>query len=152
MTTDPRFASSPFQRTTKGRNGSVPFVETTSFLSGIRSLHTTLNRMSSFKAPDVCDKEEKVKATFSLLLSLLDDLKSGDLLPQEKTEALDFIKEQLDLLHRKDHSLRYSAELLIFSSILHTISPHAYRFIRGSGKISLPHQSVRSCELTRNIT
>ncbi|KAH6941182.1 hypothetical protein HPB50_014601 [Hyalomma asiaticum] len=111
-------------------------------LDDLRSLHTILDRMSSFKAPDVCDKEEKVKATFSLLFSLLDDLKSGDLLPQEKTEALDFIKEQLDLLHRKDHSLRYSAELLIFSSILHTISPHAYRFIRGAGKIALPHPST----------
>ncbi|KAH6922059.1 hypothetical protein HPB50_008525 [Hyalomma asiaticum] len=120
-------------------------------LDDLRSLHTILDRMSSFKAPDVCDKEEKVKATFSLLFSLLDDLKSGDLLPQEKTEALDFIKEQLDLLHRKDHSLRYSAELLIFSSILHTISPHAYRFIRGAGKIALPHPStlMRICS---NIT
>lgn len=61
-------------------------------------------------------------------------------MPQEKTEAVDFIKEQLDLLHRKDHSLRYSAELLIFSSILHTISPQAYRLIRG--KIALPHRST----------
>ncbi|KAH7948992.1 hypothetical protein HPB49_003981 [Dermacentor silvarum] len=111
-------------------------------LNDLRCLHTILDRMSSFKAPDVCDKEEKVKTTFSLLFSLLDDIKLDDLLPQEKTEALDFIKEHLDLLHRKDHSLRYSAELLIFSSILHTISPQAYRFIRGSGKIALPHRST----------
>lgn len=58
-------------------------------LNDLRCLDTILDRMSSFKAPDVCDKEEKVKATFSLLFSLLDDIKSDDLLPQEKTEALD---------------------------------------------------------------
>ncbi|KAH8025781.1 hypothetical protein HPB51_011459 [Rhipicephalus microplus] len=72
----------------------------------LRSLRIIIDHMSSFKAPDVCDKEEKVKATFSLLFSLLDDLRSGDLLLQEKTEALDFIKERLDLLHRKDRSLQ----------------------------------------------
>ncbi|KAH7952940.1 hypothetical protein HPB49_002964 [Dermacentor silvarum] len=55
-------------------------------LNDLRCLHTILDR--SFKAPDVCDKEEKVKATFSLLFSLLDDIKSDDLLSQEKTEAL----------------------------------------------------------------
>ncbi|KAH7973755.1 hypothetical protein HPB49_004882 [Dermacentor silvarum] len=60
-------------------------------LNDLRCLHTILDRMSSFKAPDLCDKKEKVKATFSLLFSLLDDIKSDDLFPQVKTEALDFI-------------------------------------------------------------
>ncbi|XP_077492240.1 uncharacterized protein LOC144103382 [Amblyomma americanum] len=111
-------------------------------LDDLRCLQTTLDSMRSFKAPDVCDKDEKVKASFSLLFSLLDSLRCDDLLPQEKTEALGFIKEQLDLLHKKDHSARYSAELLIFSSILYTVSPHAYRFIRSAGKLALPHRST----------
>ncbi|KAH6924724.1 hypothetical protein HPB50_022752 [Hyalomma asiaticum] len=57
MTTDRRFASSPFQRTTEGRNGSVPFVETTSFLSVIRrcassiSSRSTLGRQQNTRIP-----------------------------------------------------------------------------------------------------
>lgn len=62
-------------------------------------------------------------------------------------ETLGFIKEQLELLQKNYHSVRYSADLLIFSSILYTISPHAYRFIRSAGKVALPHRStlVRIC-------
>ncbi|KAH7965347.1 hypothetical protein HPB49_006265 [Dermacentor silvarum] len=110
-------------------------------LNDPRCLHTILDRMSSFKAPDVCDKEENLRQPSPCFSLCSMTSSTDDLLPQEKTEAPDFIEEQLGLLHRNDHSLRYSAELLIFSSILHTISPHAYRFIRCAGKVALPHRS-----------
>lgn len=75
-----------------------------------------------------------MKASFNLF-SWLDILRSDDLLPQEKIETLGFIKERLKLLQKNDHAARYSAELLIFPSILHAISPHPYRFIRSAGKV-----------------
>lgn len=120
-----------------GKNLLIP-----SRLDDLRCLQTALDSVRRFKGPDVCDKDEKVKASFNLLFSLLDSLMSDDLLPQEKIETLGFIKEQLELLQKNDHSVRYSAELLIFASILHTISPHAYRFIRSAGKVALPHRST----------
>ncbi|KAH6933417.1 hypothetical protein HPB50_014795 [Hyalomma asiaticum] len=67
-------------------------------LEDIRSLQTILESVEHFNAPDVCEKEEKLKACFHIIFSLLDDLSYGDLLPEEKLEALEFLKEQLRLL------------------------------------------------------
>ena len=46
-----------------------------------------------------------------------------------------FVYEQLQLLTTKK---LYSYDYLIFRSIFHNLSPHAYRFLRNSGKIILP--------------
>lgn len=73
-------------------------------LDDLRCLQTALDSVRSFKGPDVCDKDEKVKASFNLLFSLLDILRSDDLLPQEKIETLGFIKERLKLLQKNDHA------------------------------------------------
>ncbi|KAM7311405.1 uncharacterized protein ISCGN_008312 [Ixodes scapularis] len=67
-------------------------------LDDMRQLQCVLDRVQEFKAPDVCEKDEKLKACVELLFSLLDDLASNELLPQEKTEALAFLMEQLHLL------------------------------------------------------
>lgn len=37
------------------------------------------------------------------------------------------------------NNFRYSTEFIVFSSILRTISPHAYKFIRESGYLTMPH-------------
>ena len=47
-----------------------------------------------------------------------------------------FVYEQLQLLTTKKHSFSY--DYLIFSSIFYNLSPHAYRFLRSSGKVVLP--------------
>ncbi|KAH8010175.1 hypothetical protein HPB51_025610 [Rhipicephalus microplus] len=75
-------------------------------LGDLRCLQTALDSARRFRGPDVCVKDDKVKATFNLLFSLLDSLSSDDLLPQEKIETLGFIKEQLELLQKNDHSVR----------------------------------------------
>ncbi|KAG0412551.1 hypothetical protein HPB47_010310 [Ixodes persulcatus] len=67
-------------------------------LDDMRQLQCVLGRVQEFKAPDVCEKDEKLKACIELLFLLLDDLASNELLPQEKTEALAFLMEQLHLL------------------------------------------------------
>ena len=47
-----------------------------------------------------------------------------------------FVYEQLQLLTTKKHSFSY--DYLIFSSIFYNLSPHAYKFLRSSGKVVLP--------------
>ena len=47
-----------------------------------------------------------------------------------------FVYEQLQLLTTKKHS--FCDDYLIFSSIFYNLSPHAYRFLRSSGKVVLP--------------
>ncbi|XP_049269282.1 uncharacterized protein LOC125757644 [Rhipicephalus sanguineus] len=111
-------------------------------LEDIRSLQAILESVEHFNAPDVIEKEEKLKACFHIIFSLLDNLSNGDLLPEEKLEALEFLKEQLRLLLKEQGAVRYSSDLLILASIFHTISPHAYKFVRNTGKLMLPHPST----------
>ncbi|KAH8042358.1 hypothetical protein HPB51_022076 [Rhipicephalus microplus] len=111
-------------------------------LEDIRSLYTILESVEHFNAPDVCEKEEKLKACFHIIFSIFDDLSDGDLLPEEKVEAFKFLKEQMRLLLKERGAMRYSSDILILSSIFHTISPHAYKFVRNTGKLMLPHPST----------
>lgn len=53
-------------------------------LGDLRVLQTAPDSVRRFRGPDVCVKDDKVKATFNLLFSLLESLSSDDLLPQEK--------------------------------------------------------------------
>lgn len=61
------------------------------------------------------------------------------ILPPNKKCAVDFIIEQVKLLCTEKHNFRYSLEILILSSLLHSISPHSYKFLRNSGIIIFPH-------------
>lgn len=85
---------------------------------------------------------DKANAVLKLVASLLDDISSGELLEDEKADAVMFLKEQCHLLLKRNNAVRYSPELLVLCSILYTISPHGYRFLRSSGKIVLPHPAT----------
>ncbi|KAH8034175.1 hypothetical protein HPB51_021586 [Rhipicephalus microplus] len=82
-------------------------------LEDIRSLQTILESVEHFNAPDVCEKEEKLKACIYIIFSILDDLSNRDLLPEEKLEAFEFLKEQLRLLLKKRGAMRYFSDLLL---------------------------------------
>lgn len=56
--------------------------------------------------------------------------------------GISFIKEQLSLTFSKRNQNRYSADFLIFSSLILSISPHAYNFLRSSDYLILPHPST----------
>lgn len=86
-------------------------------------------------------KEDKVSAVLKLIVAL-DDICDDELMEHERADALLFLKEQLKLMGKKSNACRYSAELLVLSSLLHTISPHAYNFLRSSGKVLLPHSAT----------
>ncbi|GBM85554.1 hypothetical protein AVEN_199751-1 [Araneus ventricosus] len=55
------------------------------------------------------------------------------------TSVIAFIKEQSALLIQNKHSRRYCTEMLLFCSLFYSMAPHAYKFVRKSGYILLPH-------------
>lgn len=93
-----------------------------------------LDQVSAFKPMD------KTDSTLRLVHSLLEDAFNQELQSEERQDALTFLLEQVSLLSSK--SPRYSSELLVFSSLLFTISPHAYKYLRSYGGLILPHEST----------
>ncbi|XP_040073973.1 uncharacterized protein LOC115329107 [Ixodes scapularis] len=61
---------------------------------------------------------------------------------EDKAAAIHFLREQFNLLSTKKERRRYSVDFMVFSCILFTISPHAYKYICSSGNISLPHPMI----------
>lgn len=60
----------------------------------------------------------------------------GEMFP-ERHSALAFLKEQM-VLTSKVSVTCYSWETIVFCSLVYSISPHAYKFIRSSGNLILP--------------
>ncbi|KAG0414382.1 hypothetical protein HPB47_008449 [Ixodes persulcatus] len=61
---------------------------------------------------------------------------------EDKAAAIQFLREQFNLLSAKKEQRRYSVDFMVFSCVLFTISPHAYKYICSSGNISLPHPMI----------
>ncbi|XP_077508849.1 uncharacterized protein LOC144120360 [Amblyomma americanum] len=94
----------------------------------IRCLIGLLDAVESFHGKLLSKHEEKIDGLLKLALSLLEDALNCELADVEQPNAVSFLKEQVSLLLVKhSRSSRYSAELLVFSSILFTVSLHAYR-------------------------
>ncbi|KAG8187443.1 hypothetical protein JTE90_009515 [Oedothorax gibbosus] len=75
----------------------------------------------------------------NVLTELLQDLAKAH--PDEEL-VINNVIEQLSLISSKKTRRRYNAQTLIFSALLFSISPHAYKFIRHSGHIIVPHPST----------
>ncbi|KAH8037701.1 hypothetical protein HPB51_015746 [Rhipicephalus microplus] len=108
----------------------------------VRVLDSLLDSVERYCEKKARQQEDKVGGVLRLVLSLLDDICDDELHDDERADALIFLKEQCKLLTKKSNGVRYSAELLVFSSILHTISPHAYKFFRHSNNLVLPHDTT----------
>ncbi|XP_075725128.1 uncharacterized protein LOC119179731 [Rhipicephalus microplus] len=108
----------------------------------VRVLDNLLDSVERYCEKKARQQEDKVGGVLRLVLSLLDDICDDELHDDERADALIFLKEQCKLLTKKSNGVRYSAELLVFSSILHTIPPHAYKFFRHSNKLVLPHDTT----------
>lgn len=110
-------------------------------VNDVRCLTRLLDAVESFDKHLAFRKpEDKAGGILKLVLSLLEDATNLDNPDEERQDALTFLKEQVFLLLSK--SPRYSSELLVFSSLLFTISPHAYRYLRNNGGLTLPHEST----------
>ncbi|XP_039285920.1 uncharacterized protein LOC120351775 isoform X1 [Nilaparvata lugens] len=95
-----------------------------SFTKFIQSSNGRPNKSDLFSTIDGC-------------LSQIEELEFAS-----NSEKLKFIKEQLNLLDTNKFSNRYSTEFTVLCSIFHSISFHAYRYLRSSGIITLPHPNT----------
>ncbi|KAH9382973.1 hypothetical protein HPB48_023610 [Haemaphysalis longicornis] len=112
-------------------------------VNDIRCLTRLLDSVESLRGKLSCKHEDKIEGLLKLAFSLLEDASNCELADVERLNAIRFLKEQVSLLLvRHSKQSRYSPEFLVFSSILFTISPHAYRFLRSTGNVRLPHPST----------
>ncbi|XP_063244715.1 uncharacterized protein LOC134545879 [Bacillus rossius redtenbacheri] len=81
----------------------------------------------------------KVSDKYAVVKSLLDTMNSDD---EEHQNFVNFLSTQLELIQQPKNGLKYNTELFVFASLVSIISPHAYKFIRSSGNIILPHPNT----------
>ncbi|KAH9371394.1 hypothetical protein HPB48_010519 [Haemaphysalis longicornis] len=103
----------------------------TCFLDAVESF----DKILAFRKP-----EDKAVGILKLVLCLPEDVTNPEVQHEKRQDNLTFLKEQVFLLLSK--STRYSSERLVFSSLLFTISPHAYRYWQNYGVLTLPHEST----------
>jgi hypothetical protein len=66
----------------------------------------------------------------------------ANLVIEDKKRVISFVQEQINLLKCHTTRRRYSPDFLILSSLIHSISPHAYHFMYNCPYITLPHPST----------
>lgn len=71
------------------------------------------------------------------IVAHLEQLSSSALPHEWQVQVVKFVTQQLQVLLTK--ASIYPADFLVFCSLVYTISPHAYRFIRSTAKLKLPH-------------
>lgn len=87
---------------------------------------------SLIKSTSNNDPTEKL----NIITDLLNEVK--DVIPEKESE-LGFLIEQVSKLCTVKNQYRYSIELMVFCSLLYSISPHGYKFLRNSHNIIIPH-------------
>lgn len=117
-------------------------------LCDLQELDRVLNAVQS-SAGNFSDSEEHLQIVLKKTAETLDELASQNFPHDWQVEVVKFIKQQVDILLSR--TSRYPADLLVFASLVFTISPHAYRFIRSTSKLKLPHPDTirRVCGTSR---
>ncbi|XP_035206112.1 uncharacterized protein LOC118181147 [Stegodyphus dumicola] len=102
----------------------------------VKSIHEIDNILNALELLEAGAPESIVNIInfINIFIDKLDAIVSDD-----KKCVLTFLKEQLNLLCLPKQRLRYSPHFLIFACILNSISPHAYKFMRNSGNLIMPH-------------
>ncbi|XP_049960432.1 uncharacterized protein LOC126481016 [Schistocerca serialis cubense] len=80
-----------------------------------------------------------VQSTQDNINIICDVLQNVSKVTEGKERNIEFLMEQVRLLPVAQERLRYSPEFIVFCAILFSISPHAYRFMRKSHYMSVPH-------------
>uniref|UniRef100_A0A090XAW8 Putative secreted protein n=1 Tax=Ixodes ricinus TaxID=34613 RepID=A0A090XAW8_IXORI len=122
------------------RINSLAGVTVPARLHDLRELSTVLQSVEQLRHDSSTDPSQEATRCLTLVSTLLEELSSEDQ-PHDwqewQLEVLKFLKSQVDLV--LSNATRYPPELLVFASLVFTISPHAYRFLRSSMKVKLPH-------------
>ncbi|XP_035217173.1 uncharacterized protein LOC118190548 [Stegodyphus dumicola] len=103
-------------------------------INNLKDLLSILEKLDLFASND--SSEDSIQNYLQIVNELMTILKEK--IPHKNNE-INFLVEQLSNLNSEKQQYRYSADFLIFSTLLHTISPHAYNFIRNSENIIMPH-------------
>lgn len=117
--------------------GAFKFTET-SVVNNTNEIESILNMADMY----LINKNEDIpiSSTIETILEMLDNLKMKI---SEKEYSIEFLKEQIKLLNVSSKTrFRYECETIVFCSLIHSISPHAYKFIRSFGNLILPSIST----------
>nr|XP_012225401.1 PREDICTED: uncharacterized protein LOC105673967 [Linepithema humile] len=83
-----------------------------------------------------CSVKENLDICIDILNSLSTTL-------SEQKPVIDFLLQQIKLLDiSKKNAFRYSWETTLFCGLVHSISPHAYKFLRNFGHLLLPSSTT----------
>lgn len=123
-------------------------------LQDLRQLSDILHHVECLRTPHSSNNFQWARQLLATVMALLEELICND--QQHKLhgwplEIVKFIKSQVQLI--LNNAARYPPDLLVFASLLYTISPHAYRFLIGSLKVKLPHpETIRRLCTTQQIS
>ena len=100
----------------------------------------TINDLDEILENTLKNKPKEI-SQLQFYASAMEDIlkKMTDLVKDEQARLLKFISEQFKLMLQNPSRYRYSTDLIILASIFFSISPHAYKFVRNSRMIILPH-------------
>nr|CAH7731460.1 unnamed protein product [Callosobruchus chinensis] len=116
-------------------------IKTPCHINNLETLESCLASVDSFSAKNGSNNggSHKLKQIVNHVTSILDNLDFDD---SDKKDAFNFLSEQLKLQISPKERYRYSANTMIWTSILHTISSHAYKYLRHYSSLILPHPST----------
>lgn len=119
-------------------NNKTPF--NTNNLNEIKDVLEVLNGMNINKNSDEPNKQKLILNHMSEILNNFASETSD-----ESIQYFPFLSEQMTLQTTCKERYRYSANTMILSSLIYTISPHAYTFLRSSNVLILPHpQTIKT--------
>lgn len=106
------------------------------------NLYSKLENLISY-LNNSADTPIAIEDEASLLLKSLKSIANDNTFPESKAEKIHFLEEQLGLVF--SNRPRYSPDFIIFASVFFYTFPAAYRFLRDSNILTLPHPNyVRS--------
>jgi hypothetical protein len=101
-------------------------------INDMRHLHKILEHLTSVDS-------DKHLLTKNSIVNIIEKLQ---LESDENSLFWNFFLEQMKLLNCSPKQRRYSSYTMVFFTLLYSISPHAYNFLRHSGYVTVPHPST----------
>lgn len=139
--------SSDMQATVSLHGAPLPSVGDISLphrVSSMRDIDQIISTLQQLSAPNFQSQDTATAQTLLTLNLVLRLLSSVCVQSSKFFNALSFVHDQIALIvhNLSKNSMSYPSEYLVFSSIFYNVSPHAYRFLRDSGKVILPSYST----------
>jgi hypothetical protein len=116
-------------------------IKTPCKINNLENIASCLNYIDSVSTENSSDNnsDNYFKQIIHHLANFLDNLDCDNF---GKRATLNLLSEQLNLLIKPKERYGYSTNSLTVSSIIHTISPHAYKYLWHYGSLILPRPST----------